>query len=71
VNKQTENPSSTRWNTVVFGDPLYAPFRIRAKRPDETTPAIERLTAPAPLARRWPTRPRERAARRRHAGAGG
>jgi len=35
---------NTRWNTVVFGDPLYAPFRTRAKRPDETPPAIERLT---------------------------
>ena len=32
-----------RWNTVVFGDPLYAPFRTRAKRPDETPPAVERL----------------------------
>jgi hypothetical protein len=37
-------PFNTRWNTVVFGDPLYAPFRTRAKRPDETPPAIERLT---------------------------
>jgi hypothetical protein len=37
-------PLNTRWNTVVFGDPLYAPFRSRAKRPDETSPAIERLT---------------------------
>lgn len=36
-------PLNTRWNTVVFGDPLYAPFRTRAKRPDETPPAIERL----------------------------
>jgi hypothetical protein len=34
---------STRWNSVVFGDPLYAPFRTRAKRPDETPPVIERL----------------------------
>ena len=25
--------TNTRWNTVVFGDPLYAPFRTRAKRP--------------------------------------
>jgi hypothetical protein len=36
-------PFNTRWNTVIFGDPLYAPFRIRAKRPDETPPVIERL----------------------------
>jgi hypothetical protein len=36
-------PLNTRWNTVVFGDPLYAPFRTRGKRPDETPPAIERL----------------------------
>jgi len=36
-------PFNTRWNTVVFGDPLYAPFRTRAKRPDETPPAIEHL----------------------------
>jgi hypothetical protein len=42
---------NTRWNTVVFGDPLYAPFRTRAKRPDETPPAIDRLTL---LARRSP-----------------
>ena len=37
-------PLNTRWNTVVFGDPLYAPFRGRAKRPDETQPAVDRLT---------------------------
>ena len=37
-------PFNTRWNTVIFGDPLYAPFRTRAKRPDESPPAIERLT---------------------------
>src|SRR4029453_18316333 len=37
-------PLNTRWNTVVFGDPLYAPFRPCARRPDETPPAIERLT---------------------------
>ena len=37
-------PFNTRWNTVIFGDPLYAPFRTRAKRPDETPPAVERLT---------------------------
>jgi hypothetical protein len=36
-------PFNTRWNTVVFGDPLYAPFRTRTKRPDETPPAIEPL----------------------------
>ena len=36
-------PFNTRWNTVVFGDPLYAPFRIRNKRLDETPPAIEHL----------------------------
>jgi len=40
-------PLNTRWNTVVFGDPLYAPFRTRAKRPDETPPAIERLALQA------------------------
>jgi hypothetical protein len=37
-------PFNTRWNTVVFGDPLYAPFRTGAKRADETPHAIERLT---------------------------
>jgi uncharacterized protein (TIGR03790 family) len=35
---------NTRWNTVVFGDPLYAPFRIRDKRPDVTAPVIDRFT---------------------------
>ena len=44
-------PFNTRWNTVIFGDPLYAPFRTRSKRPDETPPAIERLTL---LSRRSP-----------------
>jgi hypothetical protein len=38
---------NTRWNTVIFGDPLYAPFRTRPKRPDETPPAIERLALQA------------------------
>jgi len=37
-------PYSTRWNTVIFGDPLYAPFRTRNKRPDEAPPVIEPLT---------------------------
>ena len=37
-------PLNTRWNTVIFGDPLYAPFRTRAKRPDVTPPEIARLT---------------------------
>jgi hypothetical protein len=37
-------PYNTRWNTVIFGDPLYAPFRARAKRLDKTPPVIERLT---------------------------
>ena len=37
-------PFNTRWNTVIFGDPLYAPFRSQGKRPDETPPEIEPLT---------------------------
>lgn len=37
-------PYNTRWNTVIFGDPLYAPFRARAKRADDTPPVIERLS---------------------------
>jgi hypothetical protein len=37
-------PYNTRWNTVIFGDPLYAPFRTVAKRPDDTPPVIEQLT---------------------------
>jgi len=36
-------PLNARWNTVIFGDPLYAPFRNRAKRPDDAPPVIERL----------------------------
>src|SRR5713101_6406944 len=35
---------NTRWDMVIFGDLLYAPFRIRAKRPDVTQPEITRLT---------------------------
>jgi len=37
-------PFNTRWNTGIFGGPLYAPFQTSAKPPDETPPAIERLT---------------------------
>jgi uncharacterized protein (TIGR03790 family) len=37
-------PYDTRWNTVIFGDPLYAPFRSRGKRADEVPPVIEQLT---------------------------
>jgi len=36
-------PYNTRWNTVIFGDPLYAPFRTWPKRPDVTAPVIDRL----------------------------
>jgi hypothetical protein len=37
-------PYSSRWATVIFGDPLYAPFRTRDKRADTTRPVIESLT---------------------------
>ena len=36
-------PFNTRWNTVIFGDPLYAPFRIRAKRPTRLRPRSSAL----------------------------
>ena len=36
-------PLNARWNTVVFGDPLYAPFRAAGKLPDVTSPVIERV----------------------------
>lgn len=32
---------SLSWQTVVFGDPLCAPFRARALMPDEAKPAID------------------------------
>ena len=37
-------PFNTRWTTVIFGDPLYAPFRMQDKRPDEAAPVIDGLT---------------------------